>query len=195
MKRFGLTILIIIFAFSACSKSGSSGSGGFGFFSDDTEKVVEIIKDANQDLHQVKVLYRDNQGRVDELKSAIGSKDAVKVKKIADELVTKIKEGISLGEIAYNKIEEAEKMNINQTYKEYLGLKKDSLRKLLDAFESRQQAAEILRDGFGSKDPKVLEKTLVTFKEKEENFKKLKDEGLELSQDARQLAIEATKNK
>lgn len=195
MKRVGLIILILHLALTACSNNSSSKSGGFKLFSDDTEEVVEIIKDANLDLAQVKTLYKENQNKVEELKTALNAKDLAKVRKIADDLVTKITEGLSVGEVAYSKIEKAEKMNINETYKDYLRLKKESLRFLLDAFEFRREAAETLRDGFGSPEPKAIEKTVATFKEKEENFQKLKDEGLELSQDANQLAKEAAKTK
>lgn len=181
-----------MFGFSACSNSGSSNSSVLNIFSDDTEKVIELVKEANRDLDKVKILYVENRNRTDELKAALGSKDVEKVRKIADELFNKIKEGLAAGEIAHSNIEKAERMDINEDYKEYLRLKKESLRNLLDAFESRKQVAQTLREGYGSKDPKEIEKI---FKEQEEKFKELKMEGIKLSQDANQLAREAAKKK
>jgi hypothetical protein len=198
MKRFWLTILIFVFALSACKSNSSSKSSSFNIFGDDTQQVVEIIKEMNNnELKQIKALYKENQGRTEELKAAFSgaSKDLQKFKTVSGDLMTKIDDGLTLGESAYSKIEKAEGMNINQTYKDYLRLKKESLRSLLDAFQYRKEAAQILRDGFGSGDPKQIEKAIAAFKEKEENFQKYKDEGLDLSQQANQLAKDAAKAK
>jgi len=192
MKQIWLTIFIIMFGFSACSNKGSSNSSVLNIFSDDTEQVVELVKDANRDLDKVKILYVENRSRTEELKAALGSKDVEKVRKIADELFNKIKEGLAAGENAHSNIEKAERLNVNEDYKEYLRLKKESLRNLLDAFEYRQKAAQALRDGYGSKDPKEIERI---FKEQEDKFQELKKEGIKMSQDANQLARDAAKRK
>ena len=194
MKRFWLTILLISLVFSACKKTGDSSQPGFEIFSsDETPQIAEIIVDANSDLKKIKLLFKENQGRVEELKVAMSAKETDKVKKIADDLVIQINEGLFLGETAITKIEKAEGMNTNETYKEYLRLKKESLRKLLDAFAFRRQAAQILHDGFGGSDPNQIGKTLALFKEKEENFQKLKDDGQNLSLEANQIAKDSTK--
>ncbi len=195
MNRVLLTISIIVLAFAACKNNGSSKSSGFEIFgSDEMKEAAAIIEDANNnDLKKIRILYKENRDRVKELETAMRDKEPEKVRKIAEELITQIDEGMALGETALEKIEKAEGMKINDTYKEYLGVKKDSLRSLLTAFEFRRDAAKTLRDGFGSKNPKDIEKTIATFKEKEGNFQKYKDEGLALSLDANQIYKESIK--
>jgi hypothetical protein len=88
----------------------------------------------------------------------MSAKDAEKVKKITDDLVYLINDGIALGEGAVEKIVKAQQMNINPDFKEYLSLKEESLRKQLEAFESRRQAVRLLRDSFGTNDSALVEK-------------------------------------
>jgi len=198
-RRFGREFLfclfclsLLIFLFSACQKNGSSSSGGL-LSSDDTDEAVSLITEANGDLKKIKAIYKANQGRVEELQAAMSNKEIDTVKKIADDLVFQINDGISLGENAVSKIEKAEALNTNDSFKEYLALKKESLRKQLEAFEFRRQSAQLLRDAFGGKNPQEIEKVKAVFREKEGSFQKLMEEGREQSQEANLLAKESQK--
>lgn len=190
---FCLSLLIFLF-FSACQKNNNSESGSgidvFGL-SDETAEAGEIVKDANEDLKKIRKMYKENQGKIDELKAAMNDRNIEEARKIADELVYIINDGFVLAESAISKIERAEQMNINETYREYLQKKEESLRKHMDAFEFRRQAAVLLRDSFGSKDKFAIEKARQEFKEREENFQKYAEIARELSGEANQLAKEA----
>ncbi|HRH44930.1 MAG TPA: hypothetical protein PKY82_25050 [Pyrinomonadaceae bacterium] len=195
MRKLLLTIWLITLLFSACQKK-SSESGGFNILStDDTKEAVDLINDANSDLKKIKAIYKDNMGKTVELKAAMSNKENEKVKEIAGNLVTEIDNGVTLGESAYQKIEKAKELNINETYKQYLDMKSEALRKQLEAFEYRRKSAILLRDSFGGKEQKDLEVTKAKFKELDDNFQKLMEEGRTLSQDANELAKEAAKSK
>lgn len=191
MRKLLLTIWLITLLFSACQKK-SSESGGFNILStDDTKEAVDLINDANSDLKKIKAIYKDNMGKTVELKAAMSNKENEKVKEIAGNLVTEIDNGVTLGESAYQKIEKAKELNINETYKQYLDMKSEALRKQLEAFEYRRKSAILLRDSFGGKEQKDLEVTKLKFKELDDNFQKLMEEGRTLSEDANELAKEA----
>lgn len=183
---------LLIFLFSACQKNNNSDSSGIDVFglTDQTAEAGAVIQDANEDLKKIRKMYKENQSRIDELKTAMNDKKIDEVKKIADELVYIINDGFVLGESAISKIEKAEAMNTNDKYKEYLQLKKGSLKKQLDAFEFRRQAAQLLRDAFGNKDKPEIEKAKSEFREKEENFQKYMEIAREMSGEANQLAKE-----
>ncbi len=195
MTKILLTILAISLMLIGCG-GGSSKSGGIDILnSDDTQAAVALINEANTELRKVKTIYRENMGKTEELKSAMGNKEVQKVKEIAGNLVTQIDEGLTLGESAYQKVEKAKEMNINPTYNEYLDLKAKAIRKQLDAFEYRKQAAQFLRDSFGGTDPKIVETIKLKFKEVEENFQKRMDEAKELSVQAIDLAKQSSQQK
>jgi hypothetical protein len=192
MKRDFLTILFIFLLLSAgCRKSESTSSDSSILdlgLSDQTKEAADLVIDANTDLKKIKVMYKDNEASKKELLEAMNNKEIDKVKKIADGLVIEINDGMNLGESAISKIEKAQELKINETFKEYLLLKEQSLRKQLEAFKFRFEAAKFLRDNFGGRDKEEIEKAKATLKEQDENFQKYMEVGKELSVKANKLA-------
>lgn len=180
--------------FGCGKKADSSQSSGLDVFSsDDTEQAKSIVNDANNELKKIKAIYKDNEGRIEEIQSAMSNRESDKVKKIADDLVFQINDGITLGENAISKLEEAEALNINDTFKEYLRLKEDSLRVQIDAFEFRRQAAQLLSKSSGKSDAQEVKSIQGVFKEKEAEFQKLWQEGRDKSQEANDFYKESLK--
>ncbi len=197
MKRGGLKItlavLICAAVFSACKKTDSSEGFDVLSFSDDTSAAAELVEQANQDLYKIKILYNKNVSQLKDLKDAMSGKDIETVKRITDDLVYVLNDGMSLGESAVEKISRAQAMNINPDFKDYLSLKEEGLRKQLAAFESRRQAARLLRDSFGTTDPAAIEKAKAGFKEKDEACLKMLEEANEINKKANQLAKDSSK--
>ena len=187
----GLICFLVLLA--ACKKSETAEISDILDFTDDTTAAADLVTQANADLNKIKIMYKRNEDRLEELKTAMSNQDVEEVRKISDDLVYILNDGMKLCENAIEKIEKAEAMNINPDFKEYLRLKQESLRKQLDAFESRRQIARLLRDGFGANDPKLIERGKLEFKEKEENFQKTMETAREISKKANQLAKESSK--
>ena len=187
----GLICFLVLL--SACKKSETTEISDILDFTDDTTAAAELVTQANADLNKIKIMYKKNEDQLEELKTAMSSQDVERVKKISDDLVYILNDGMRLGENAIEKIEKAEAMNINPDFKEYLRLKQESLRKQLDAFENRRQAARLLRDGFGANDPKLIERGKLEFKEKEENFQKTMEAARGISKKANELAKESAR--
>lgn len=179
--------------FSACKKTDSSEGFDTLLFSDDTTAAADLVQEANEHLNKIKVMYKKNEAMRDELLAAMSGKDTEKVKKITDDLVYLINDGMALGEKALEKINKAQQMNINPDFKDYLSLKEESLRKQMDAFENRRQAVRLLRDSFGTNDPALVEKAKLGVKEKEEVFAKMMEESKEISKKANELAKESSR--
>lgn len=185
--------MLALAAFTACRKSDRSSStdssGGLDILgtSDQTDDAGKLVADANGDLKQIKAIYRDNEGSVKDLEDAMNAHDTDKVKKIAGDLVTQINSGMALGGTAVGKIDDAENLKINETYRSYLDLKKAALQKQLDAFEFRRQSAILLRDGFGGKDKMEIESAKAKLKEREDNFKRRMEAARDMSEEANQI--------
>ena len=197
MKKEFLTFLILfLLVFPACRKSeisSSSDSDGLQVFgsSEQTQEAIDLITEANGDLQKVKDIYRANENGVQILTDALNQKDTEKIKKVADDLVYRINDGMLLGESAIKKIEKVQSLNVNDTFKEYLQLKESALRKQLEAFEIRRQAGRQLRDAYGEEDKLKIKIAIADLKEKEEKFKDAMEKAREMSLEANQLAKES----
>ncbi len=180
---------IIIIAVSFCASCKSSGGAGSLLGpADETAEAAKLVVEANKDLTKIKVLYKDNEKKREELKTAMAADDAPAVKKIADDVVYIINDGADYGEKAIEKLQQAQDMEINPDYKEYLRLKEEALKKHREAFENYRQAARSLRDNYDPKNDKLREKVKLEFKERSENYQKITERARDYSNEANELA-------
>ncbi len=179
-------LIAISFSLIAGSCKSSGGGGVFGP-TDDTQEAVKLVDSANEDLTKIKVLYDENEGKRQELKSAMEKNDAAAAKKIADDVVYLINDGASNGNDAVTKIQKAQEMNINDDYREYLRLKEESLKLQLEAFEQYRMAARTLRDNYDPKNNTLREKVKEEFKTRSENYRTIMEKARDYSSRANEL--------
>ncbi len=193
-KRLAISLMIAVLS-TACISSGSSSGGGGGLFGppDQTDEAVALINEANVELKKIKILYNENEEKREDLKKAMTADDPATVRKIADDVVKVINEGSSLVDDAIAKIEQADELNINADFKEYLRLKSETLKKQKEAFEEYRQAARSLRDNYDPKDKEVRERVKAEFKQRSENYQALMEKARDRSSEANELAKEAIK--
>jgi len=183
-----LLMLAIALAFGSCKRSGNSGTVDILGPSDETEEAGKLVFEANQDLTKIKVLYEQNEGKREDLKAAMEKNDAVAAKKIADEVVYLINDGFDFGNAAIKKLQDAQEMNINGDYREYLRLKEESLKLELDAFEEYRQAARTLRDNYDPKNVAMRDKVKTEFKTRNDNYREKMEKARDKSNQANELA-------
>lgn len=181
-----LIILLIAFTVSSC-----------GLFEDDTKAAMALIKSANEDLQEIKKLYEASEGDVDkpgkrlQLKQALEANDAAAVRKIADEVNFLIVDGMNFAKTAIEKIQQAQELDINEDYREYLRLKEAALKKQVDAFEQYRQSARSLRDNYDPQNDAVRAKVKEEFDDRTDKYRRLMEEARDLSSLANELAKEA----
>lgn len=191
---FSTTIFMVAVLFAvSCKRSGPSG--GFDILGpvDETAEAGKLVASANEDLTKIKVLYVQNEDKRQKLKEAMEKNDAVLVKKIAEDVLYLIGDGKADGENAIKKIQDAQEMQINSDYREYLRLKEESLKLEIEAFTQYQQAAKILRDGYDPKNAAAREKVKSQFKTISDNYRTIMEKARDRSNQANEVAKEARK--
>ncbi len=179
-----LSILIAAISFSIGCKSTGTGILGPA---DETAEAGKMVEAANQDLTRIKVLYKENEGKREEIKQALESNDIPEVRRLAGEIVQLINEGTNFGNSAIDKIREARDMKINPQYDEYLGLKEEALMKQLEAFNNYHQAARTLRDNYDPQNAEARDKVKADFEEKTLKYRETMEEARDLSSAANEL--------
>lgn len=181
-----LTILFLaVLAASSCGLFGPR---------DETAQAVKLIESANEDLQEIKKLYETSEGDVDkpgkreQLKQALEANDAAAVRKIADEVNYLIVDGMNYARSAIEKIQQAQELNINSEYRDYLSLKEMALKKQVDAFEQYRQSARSLRDNYDPQNDAVRAKVKQEFDERTDKYRRLMEEARDFSSQANELA-------
>lgn len=194
LKKVILLLIISLLAFS-CGGSDENGEGEAGIFdfTSDRDKAVGLIEDANNELKRIKILYTENREKLNQLKEATKAQDQTRVKELSNELVYTINDGFIFADSARSKIVQAQELNINQEFKNYLALKETSLDKQVEAFRFLHEAARLMRDSFGSGDKEQIEAARQNFLEKEKSFQDKMAEARKVSEQADELAKQANR--
>lgn len=189
-------LMIVSLCFSACSKnSANDEEDDLGFFASDRDRAVKLIDDANEELKRIKILYTENREKLEELKTATKAQDSAKVKEVSNDLVYIINDGFVFADSARSKLQEAQELNIEPEFKEYLGLKEEGLQRQIEAFKFLHEAARGIRDSFGSGDKDAIENARQNFLEKEKSFQAKMQEAGKVSTQADDFAKEANNKK
>jgi len=178
-----LVLVMSVFA-GACEDSGTTQSPGILSFGDDQEEAIKEIEGANTELKRIRILYRENNAKMEELKKALKASDVPKVKRLADDLLLVIADGYAFAELAMEKLDTAQRLDINEDFKYYLRLKEESLNLQLKAFDFRRQSAQLFRDKFGVDDKNSMSDAAKKFTENEKNFEKKMAEAKKASDEA-----------
>ncbi|MGI8882768.1 MAG: hypothetical protein ACR2IA_00805 [Pyrinomonadaceae bacterium] len=198
-RNLRIVLLCLAFMFAlfaiACKKNSRSESFDILGPSDETAEAAQIIAEANKDLTKIKILYKENEGKREELKKAMEANETENVRKLSNEVVQLINDGTASGKTAIEKIQKAQEMEINEEYREYLRLKEESLTRELEAFANYHQAARALRDNYDPKNKLQREKIKEEFKNRSENYRIIMEKARDYSKRANELAKEAQKAK
>jgi hypothetical protein len=198
LSKSGFVIAAVICLISVFGSGciTSSRSGSLLGPRDETDDAAKLVLEANQDLSKIKKLYNENEGDVDnpgkreQLKKALEANDAAAVKKISDDVVYLINDGMDLARSALEKLQRAQEMNINDDYREYLRLKELAISKQMEAFEQYRQAARALRDNYDPKNEQLRAKVKLEFDQRSDKYRELMEKARDYSSQANELAKE-----
>jgi len=194
MKQF---VRIILFVSLAMFVAPSLSCKGLFGPKDETAEAAKLVEEANQDLTKIKKLYNENEGDDEnigkraQLKKALETNDAEQVKKISDDVNYLIVDGMNYARAAIEKIQQAQDMNVNADYKEYLRLKEMALSKQVEAFQQYRQAARALRDNYDPKNEQLRAKVKTEFDERSDKYRELMEKARDYSSEANELAKDA----
>jgi predicted small lipoprotein YifL len=186
----------ILTALMLLTLAAISGCGLFGP-RDETAAAAAIVQEANNDLRKIKEIYDENEGDVDkpgkraQLKKALEENNAEQVRKISDDVVYIINDGMDHAKSAIEKIQRAQDMNVNEDYKEYLRLKEMALSKQVEAFEQYRQAARALRDNYDPKNEALRARVKTEFDDRSEKYREQMEKARDYSSQANELAKDA----
>ena len=181
--RSGAALALVLLASLALACGALKNLGG-----NSLAEANKLVQEANDELKTIDKIVEDSETKVDALDKADKEGKATEVKRLLDDLMKAIDDGLKHGEVAAEKLDKASKMNVDDKYKDYLSLKSQSLRKQIEAFKERKEAARIMRDNYDNADKTAMQNAKDDFKKKNANYKKLLGEAKDLSRKADDVA-------
>jgi len=151
-----------------------------------TDEANKLVNQAKDDLEEIDKIDDEASKKQSDLNKAMNDKNVDETKRILGDLVKDIDRGLDKGKSAADKVEQASKLDVDSTYKEYLSIKAQAFRKEIEAWQAMREAAIIARDNYTASGLPADKRTEYTNKYNE--FKKLRQEARDLHKKASDIA-------
>jgi Mg2+ and Co2+ transporter CorA len=183
-SRAALTIFVLLVSLVAPSCQALRKLGGGG----DIGEANKLNQSAGEDIRQIEKIVQENKNRESEVTRALNANDYAEAKRLMDDSVKAIDEGLLKGQSAADKFDKASKLDVEATIKEYLSLRAQSVNKAIEAFKELRRGIITLRDATGSTDKAATEKAKNEIQQSSEKFDKLINEAERLERQADEIA-------
>jgi hypothetical protein len=151
-----------------------------------TDEANKLVNEAKDDLEEIDKIDDEASKKQSDLNKAMNDKNVDETKRILGDLVKDIDRGLDKGKDAADKVEQASKLDVDSTYKEYLSIKAQAFRKEIEAWTAMREAAIIARDNYTASGLPTDKRT--EYINKVDQFKKLRQEAKDLHKKASDIA-------
>ena len=151
-----------------------------------TDEANKLVNEAKDDLEEIDKIDDEASKKQSDLNKSMNDKNVDETKRILGDLVKDIDRGLDKGKSAADKVEQASKLDVDSTYKEYLSIKAQAFRKEIEAWTAMREAAVIARDNYTASGLPTDKRT--EYVNKVDQFKKLRQEAKDLHKKASDIA-------
>ncbi len=183
-SRAVLTALVLLVSLMVVSCQALRKLGGGG----DIDEANGLNQSAGEDIREIERIVQANKNRETEVTRALNANDYATAKRIMDDSVKAIDQGLEKGQSAADKFDKASKLDVDATIKEYLSLRAQSVNKAIEAFKELRRGIITLRDATGSTDKATTEKAKNEIQQASGRFDKLINEAEKLERQADEIA-------
>jgi hypothetical protein len=183
-SRVGLTVLLLLISLTVASCQALKRLGGGG----DIDEANQLNQSAGQDIREIERIVKENKDKESEVSRALNAGDTDGAKRIMDDSIKAIDQGLEKGQSAADKLNKASGLDLDQTIKDYLSLRAQSVNKAIEAFKELRRGIIVFRDATGSTNKAVTEKAKNEIQQSSERFDKLISEAEKLERQADDIA-------
>jgi cell division protein FtsB len=183
-SRVGLTVLLLVISLTVASCQALKRLGGGG----DIDEANQLNQSAGQDIREIERIVKENKDKESEVSRALNAGDTDAAKRIMDDSIKAIDQGLEKGQSAADKLNKASGLDLDQTIKDYLSLRAQSVNKAIEAFKELRRGIIVFRDATGSTNKAVTEKAKSEIQQSSEKFDKLISEAEKLERQADDIA-------
>jgi hypothetical protein len=180
----GLVVFLLLVSLTVASCQALKKLTGGG----DIDEANQLNRSAGEDIREIERIVKENKDKESAVSRALNAGDTDAAKRIMDDSVKAIDRGLEKGQSAADKLNKASTLDLDQTIKEYLSLRAQSVNKAIEAFRELRRGILTFRDAIGSTDKAATEKAKNEIQQSSEKFDKLISEAERLGRQADEIA-------
>lgn len=181
-KRQGGIVLtaILLLALLTLASCRAGGSG--------MEEANQLNQSAGADISEIERLVQENKDKERQVTAALNANNYEAAKQSLDDAIKAIDQGLAKGESAADKLNRASKLDLDQTIKQYLSFRAQSVNKAIEAFRELRKGIVTFRDSIGSTDKAAADKAQKDIQQSSAKFDDLINESQKLESQADEIA-------
>ncbi|MDT5123119.1 MAG: hypothetical protein QOC96_2601 [Acidobacteriota bacterium] len=179
-----LTAFILLASFTLISCQALKRFGG----SSGMDEANQLNQSAGADITEIDRLVQENKDKEGQITAALNANNYEAAKRLMDETIKAIDQGLAKGQSAADKLDKASKLDVDRTIKDYLSFRAQSVNKAIEAFRELRKGIVTFRDSVGSTDKAATQKAQSEVQQSSAKFDDLINESNRLESQADEIA-------
>ena len=152
------------------------------------DEANRLNQSVSEDKKEIERLAQENRVKESQITAALNAKNYDAARRLLDDTVKAVDQALQKGQSAADKLDKASKLNLDQTIKQYLSFRAQSVNKALEAFKELREGIVTFRDSIGSTDKAVINKAQNELQQSVGKFEEMINESQKRESQADEIA-------
>src|SRR2546421_3870718 len=152
------------------------------------DEANRLNQSVSEDKKEIERLAQENRVKESQITAALNAKNYDAARRLLDDTVKAVDQALQKGQSAADKLDKASKLNLDQTIKQYLSFRAQSVNKALEAFKELREGIVTFRDSIGSTDKAAINKAQNELQQSVGKFEEMINESQKMESQADEIA-------
>jgi len=152
------------------------------------DEANRLNQSVSEDKKEIERLAQENRVKESQITAALNAKNYDAARRLLDDTVKAVDQALQKGQSAADKLDKASKLNLDQTIKQYLSFRAQSVNKGIEAFKVLREGIITFRDSIGSTDKAVINKAQNDLQQSVGKFEEMINESQKMESQADEIA-------
>ena len=152
------------------------------------DEANRLNQSVSEDKKEIERLAQENRVKESQITAALNAKNYDAARRLLDDTVKAVDQALQKGQSAADKLDKASKLNLDQTIKQYLSFRAQSVNKGIEAFKVLREGIITFRDSIGSTDKAAINKAQNDLQQSVGKFEEMINESQKMESQADEIA-------
>jgi uncharacterized protein Yka (UPF0111/DUF47 family) len=152
------------------------------------DEANQLNQSVSEDKKEIERLAQENRVKESQITAALNANNYDAARRLLDDTVKAVDQALQKGQSAAGKLDKASKLNLDQTIKQYLSFRAQSVNKALEAFKELREGIVTFRDSIGSTDKAAINKAQNDLQQSVGKFEEMINESQKMESQADEIA-------